>query len=187
MVVVSFEGGLGSGKTLGMTYMLYLEWKLMGRRIYANYHLNFPHEKLDLRDLLENLPQLNDVAIGADELYIVMDSRLSVSKRNRLLSYFALQTRKRNVTLYFTTQFLDQVDKRLRRLVDYRIMCERVGESLFKYTVFNLQSFPPSMHQFYLLGERVWHLYDTTELIDFTEDLESDNLKALKKLLKDEK
>lgn len=174
MPTISFEGGLGSGKTLGMTYMLYLEHKMYHKKIFANYKLNFPFERLDLNKLVDNLPQLNDVAIGGDELYVFIDSRLSGSKKNRIFSYFALQTRKRKVTLYFTSQFLDQVDKRLRRLVDYRIICSRVSldPALFKYDVFNLQEFPPTMTTFYLQGEKVWDLYSTDEIIDFMKGYE---------------
>ena len=112
------------------------------------------------------MENLKNVAIGIDEFHIFCDSRIAASKRNRLISYFALQTRKRNVSLYFTTQFLDQVDKRLRRLVDYRIMCEAVGGNWFYYTMYDLTQLKPKERTFMLRGDLIYDHYSTDEIID---------------------
>jgi len=166
MTVIAFEGGLGSGKTLGMTFFLLSEQQYKNKKIYSNYKLDCPYEKLDMSQILAKMGELQDVAIGIDEIHIFMDSRMAVSKKNRLMSYFALQTRKRNVSLYFTSQFLDQVDKRLRRLVDYRFLCESAGKDWFHYTMYDLTQTTPRIRTFYLNGINLYERYSTDEIID---------------------
>jgi len=166
MTTIGIEGGLGSGKTLLMTFFLYAEQHKLQKRIFANYKLNFLYEVLDMNKVLAEMGELQNVAIGIDEFHIFADSRMSASKRNRMISYFALQTRKRNVSLYFTSQFLDQVEKRLRRLVDYRIICEQMGKDWFKYTLIDLTGWEPRMREFRLKGDKIFDLYSTDEIVD---------------------
>jgi hypothetical protein len=165
MTTIAFEGGLGSGKTLGMTFFLFMEKLVMLKKVYANYWLDIQYTPLDMSEVLAEMADLKNVAIGIDEFHIFCDSRIAASKRNRLISYFALQTRKRNVALYFTTQFLDQVDKRLRRLVDYRIVCEALGNNWFHYTLYDLTQLKPKEKVFMLKGDAIYDHYSTDEII----------------------
>ncbi|GAH12686.1 unnamed protein product, partial [marine sediment metagenome] len=86
-MIVAICGGLGSGKTLLETRYAYKEF-MRDKKIFANYNLNFEHTKIDLVSLLELKPELQNSGIFMDEIYIYMDSRMSMAKRNRLLSYF---------------------------------------------------------------------------------------------------
>lgn len=52
MSIEGFCGGLGSGKTFRMTFRL-KEYYDAGLKIYANYNLHFPYEKIDPLRLLE--------------------------------------------------------------------------------------------------------------------------------------
>jgi len=166
MTTISFEGGLGSGKTLGMTFFLKCEQSLMGKTIYANYPLQFPYEPLNMKQLLATMTDLVDVSVAIDEFHIFCDSRVAASKRNLMMSYFGTQTRKRNVSFYFTSQFLDQVDKRIRRLVDYRIFCESLGGDWFRYLMYDLTQMMPKTKVFYLYGPFVYNQYRTDKVID---------------------
>ena len=178
MTIISFEGGLGSGKTLGMTFFIVAEHILMNKTVFVNYKLErIKFHPLDMNEMLVQMTNLQDVAIGIDEFHVFCDSRSAGKSRNRLISYFALQTRKRNVSLYFTTQFLDQVDKRLRRLVDYRIYCNTVGGDWFQYDMIDLTQTVPSERSFFLNGKGIYDHYSTDEIKDI---LEEDKPKAKK-------
>jgi len=66
---------------------------------------------------------MEDCILILDEMYQIADSRSSQTKLNKLMTYFIVQTRKRNVDLYLCTHHLDHVDLRLRRAVDIRGAC----------------------------------------------------------------
>ena len=125
-LIVLISGGLGSGKTCLLTKYAILS-HIQGKMNISNYHLRrIPYKKLDMVDLYINHPDLKNMFIGGDELYTFMDCRTSISKRNRLESYFVAQTRKANVDLYFTSQFSSFVDLRLIKFVDLVIQMENI-------------------------------------------------------------
>lgn len=172
-MIVVFIGNLGSGKTLSMTKFLYADF-LKGKRIMANYGLKFPYEKIDFNKAYELLQDedLKRVSIGVDEAHIFLDSRSSSTKKNKLISYFLLQTRKRSINLYLTTQYFNQVDKRLRQVTDKLIICSKIKLNsglLFENDVYKknmLGEFEPQARLFYN-PQNFYKLYDTNEIIKF--------------------
>ena len=115
-MIIGIIGGMGSGKTLVMTKLLNDEHKEK-KLIYTNYDLNFPHKIISQDDILnysDSKTELFRCAIGLDEIYLYIDSRQSGTKRNRIYSYFMLQTNKRDVNLYYTAQNWHTVEKRFR-------------------------------------------------------------------------
>lgn len=171
-MIVGFDGGLGSGKTLLMTKYL-KEDADKGITVYSNYGLNFKHGSLDLLDFLENNPTLYNVSIGIDEITLFMDCRTSASKMNRLISYFILQTRKRNVTLYYTTQDFSMVDLRLINHTHIQIVCEKLFfpngqeiDDIRKYKVFDFRN-PKDIrtHSFIMDIRDYYGLFNTDEII----------------------
>jgi hypothetical protein len=124
--IFGFFGNIGSGKTLALTRFGYLHF-LKGYKVYANYHLSFPHVKID-PDFLEKIVSGNVVFKGnniflLDEIQMYIDSRASASKRNRIISYFIMQIRKKSIILGFTAQMLHTVEKRLRDLCQNKVEC----------------------------------------------------------------
>ena len=124
MPIFTFEGVMGSGKTLSATALAYLEYT-RGRDIISNVHVNFPYQQLDTQFFVEHMldTELSDCVMILDEAYIYLDARTSASKLNKLFTYFIAQTRKRNVDLYVCIHHIDTVDKRLRRAIDVRGTC----------------------------------------------------------------
>jgi len=115
-VINGIIGGMGSGKTLVMTKLLYDECQAK-KNVFTNYDLNFKHEIISQDDILnysDSKTELFNCAIGLDEIYLYIDSRQSGTKRNRIYSYFMLQTNKRDVNLYYTAQNWHTVEKRFR-------------------------------------------------------------------------
>lgn len=175
-MIIGIEGGLGSGKTILMTRFLVKD-NLKGRKLFANYGLkevNF--EPLDITKILDmhkNEFNLLDCSIGIDEITVFADCRKSGSKLNRLVSYFILQSRKRNVDIYFTTQNLNMVDFRLINYMDFQIFCEKVfdrnGEIIdgfSRYNVFDLRDARNvNITKFVLNISKYYRFYDTNEVI----------------------
>ena len=124
MPIFTFEGVMGSGKTLSACALAYLE-HTRGREIISNVHVNFPFRQLDTQFFVDHMmdTELTDCVMILDEAYIYLDARTSASKLNKLFTYFIAQTRKRGVDLYVCIHHIDTLDKRLRRAIDVRGTC----------------------------------------------------------------
>jgi hypothetical protein len=125
MALVTIEGPMGAGKTGIASWLAYQDY-LIGRQIYCNYHVNFDYTKFDQEmffRLNEENFELNNCHIVADEGYLYMDARTSMSMGNRVVNYYAMQTRKRGVDLSITTHAFNRLDTRIREAVTIRIAC----------------------------------------------------------------
>jgi len=122
-----FIGYQNSGKTLSMTYFLYLYY-LKGYKIFSNYNLGFPHEKLNkqmLLDFAQSDKQFSKCIIAIDEIHVYFDSRSSGSKANKIFSYLVLQSSKRDVHIFGTTQEFMNIEVRIRSHCNIKIFCNR--------------------------------------------------------------
>ena len=165
LTIVLIEGGLGSGKTLIMTRYLVKD-QAAGRKVYSNYGLRgVPFEKLDMSKLVKNELDLQNASIGIDELTLYCDSRSSMG--NKLLTYFVLQTRKRNVCLYATTQNISMIDRRVREHTQIFIYCKDIGQTgyrLFQVLDYRYGKYPTK--QTFKMHIRPWFkYYDTDEVL----------------------
>lgn len=116
--IIAFCGLLGSGKTLSMTMIGYME-HLRGIPVYANYDTQFAAR-------LENLPQmfrLTNCLLLIDEFQVLLDSRTFAKQEQLLMSYWLLLIRKLGITLLYTTQHINQVELRLRQITTYVFWC----------------------------------------------------------------
>ena len=199
-----FLGFQNSGKTLAMTYYAYTYYK-KGYDIYSNYNLKFSKLKNDKRlhkltmdkiiECVKNREQFNKAIFLIDEMYLFMDSRNFGSKKQKIMTYFLLQTSKRNVHLFGTAQVFNSVEKRFRENCNFMVFCSRVikneneylnvfdnmrflidSENLYIKNVFLIKRSIESLTEyydkkiFYLKAKNVFNLYDTTELINILED-----------------
>jgi hypothetical protein len=126
-VIIGFFGEMGSGKTLSMIRQA-VEYYKNGYKIYANIHLkNVKYDNYTLKDLINYAiegGEFSKCVFLLDEAHIFIDSRTSAMKKNRIISYFLLQTRKSNVTLLYTSQYPHQIDKRLRSVTSIIVECQ---------------------------------------------------------------
>jgi hypothetical protein len=83
--------------------------------------------------MLQHNEELRDLSLGVDEAQLYFDCRLSGTKKNRLFSYIMLQTRKRKMDMYLTTQQLGNVDVRIRNNLDYLYQCNALVKRKRKY------------------------------------------------------
>lgn len=122
-----FIGEQNSGKTLSMTYFA-LDYLRGGYKVYSNYGMNFKHEEIKIpiiMDWVKNKEQLNKSIVCLDEMYLMLDCRNFGSKSNKILSYFALQTSKRNVHLFGTAQYFNTIERRIRDNCGFIVKCSR--------------------------------------------------------------
>lgn len=162
------DNQMGTGKTLFMTIRAKQHYD-KGERIIANYGLRFPHEKADsaiLMELVKNETNLNRCVLALTEMHVLLDSRTSLSKKNRVMSYLILQTRKRQVYLFYDSQDMGQVDIRLRNNTNYYVFCRKIADNLFYYRVVSRRG--RLIGKYLIDGRKYYHLYDTAEtVIDF--------------------
>lgn len=165
-MIIILEGGLGSGKTLMMSRYLRKDYQ-NGNKIMANYDLfGIKYDKLNVANLMHD-EDIENVSIGIDEITVFMDCRTSTSRMNRFLSYFVLQTRKRNVNLYATTQDIDMVDYRITRHAHFNIICVDIGhENYRKYTIIDSRTpRDPKLKRFIMDISKYFGTYDTDQRI----------------------
>ena len=182
-MIITFEGKMGSGKSLSATAFAVLDWLNTGRQIIANYHIDlerinddglvkevkpgdfsfFDYEKFVL-DMKEKRHLFNKTVIW-DEAYLMSDSRRSQSGLNRLSSYFTLQTRKRGVDLYIVTQQFTNVDLRLRQNVDVSAVC-KFNKKLEICSVRLINLRDGTRRPVRLYGPEYYRFYDTREIPD---------------------
>jgi len=195
-LVTGIYGFKGDYKTTTMVYFLNIENMLYPNKdLFANMRLNLKNFKwLDGKDMIDLRKKLDNSTIGIDELHEYADSRNSSSFQNKRVADFFLQSRHTKSNIYYTTQFKDQVDKRIRRITDVDVVGQDLfidsdgdgDDDLFRYTLVNRRR--PDLAPFTdrLYAPPVWRLFDSSERINpfvFTKKEEKiwhDELKNLK-------
>lgn len=165
MVLMAIIGGLGAGKTLGLTYLAYRNF-LKGLKIYSNYWLAFPHDKIKKTSQLE---KMREGFFAGDELWLWLDSRCSSSKRNRIVGQILLSSRKKDINFVYTTQSFNQVDIRIRRCTDF--ICQPFltpREDWCRLVIFSYPSLE-YVKQFKFKTKKYFPLFNTKEIVDMLE------------------
>jgi len=110
-----------------------------------------------------------------DEFDIYVDSRSSMTKQNKMISYFIKQVRKKNIKLMYSAQMEHTIDKRLRTLTRSKILCSSKDLVIYKRGVVNpvvikliyneiiVNNVPTKNTRF--VGNKYFDMYDTKELI----------------------
>lgn len=119
-MLVGVMGKMGGGKTRFMTIIGVYMHKMTGAPIYANYSLfGIDYTKVNS---LKELWEINSGIVLLDELWLSMDARMW--KDNVNVTRFINQTRKKKITLFYTTQHIRQIELRTRNATDVLVFCE---------------------------------------------------------------
>lgn len=200
-MLIGIEGFLGDGKTIYMVRCLKKDSQNK-RNIFANLKLiDIPYTYFDINEFLsnDNNDKLRNATIGIDEITTMMDCRLSGCKSNIAFGYLVLQSRKRNVDIYYTTQDIGLVDyKRLIKYTQVFVICNRVYikkelannkyeleelEDWRNYTIVDERKRKENVISFNLDISPYYDNYDTDEIIKPPINLKTIDLKnRIKKL-----
>lgn len=114
---IGIFGKKSAGKTLYMSYLGYLNYKLFDSIVFSNYWVNFPHVFVDN---IEDLNKIYDYPIEKRKVFLGDDferwfnSRTSMQKINKELTEILLDWGKINCSLIYTVKRLFAIDISLR-------------------------------------------------------------------------
>ena len=171
-------GRQGSGKTVLITKMCVDAYK-KGVKVFSNYTLNkIPYTpvtfdtarekgKMSILDQLDKDPNFfNDSIMLLDEIHIYLDSLDFMKKNNRRLQIFFSQLRKRNILLLATTQYIMNVDIRIRRQCLAVFEMEHIYKDLFKVVTSQIDGyFTEEISNYNVVLNDYYKHYDTNEII----------------------
>jgi hypothetical protein len=188
-VIVGILGLKGGGKTVVMTVLVAYEQMMLKKKVYSNLWFSFPHKIIDAKRMVELDVQLKNSVIAIDEIHTIADSRRSGALQNLLLSYFITQSRHRSVNMYWTDQFENQVDKRIRQNTDIKIIVENLHfdsdgdgiDDLFRLIIIDKREIPPLIYETYWCVTDFFTMFDTDYLIDIFKYKKGDKLVKKKK------
>ena len=170
MVLFAITGELGSGKTLTLTFLSWKNWFYRRKKIFSNYHL-FKIPYVHIKNV-NQLDLMREGFFSGDELWNILDSRTSLKTKNRTTSNILLRSRKRDLNYTFTCQLLEQLDKRIRKVLDFSSYpLLNSGESVCKVIIFR-SGFPSPanyMKTVYFKTSLIMDCFDTNEEVDMGE------------------
>ena len=173
-MLICITGGLGSGKTLGMTAWA-CKFSCMGGMlpIISNYKIEVDghidtillQDEEDMIRMIKLVKREKGILL-IDEAYKFLDSRLSMNKRNVYLSQFFMFLRKLNLITIVTIQSFRMIDIRVREIIDVLIVCRKINKG-FEQRIFDYQ-LGKQVKRLCLREEvmkEVYEMYDTFEMV----------------------
>ena len=157
MVLIAIVGELGGGKTSSLTYLAWNNYYYKERNIFANYNIyGIPfHPVKTLGDLQRMIPMKTmtadelmarkEIFFAGDELWRWIDARTALIDdkkkgrqiNNKVVTDILGASRKQGVTIAYSTQTLQQVDKRIRDITDFIFYPVLLGDNdLCRISVF---------------------------------------------------
>jgi hypothetical protein len=160
MSVRSYLGFPGGGKSYGMVEDAYELYK-RGYYVFSADYVYFA-ERLDLKRL-SNLDWLlafdeRGAIVLLDELGLLLFSRNFAKNDEALLRTFVLH-RKKGIHLFYSAQYLDQVDKVVRELTNERVYCASIGRFYIRF-YFSFGTLPTSVKLGFFSRE-IFKMYDS--------------------------
>ncbi len=212
-LVTALTGPRGSGKTVFLAYLGTMDMK-HGRRVVSNIDIHGPvkrrgklvevkSEPLSFDTLLGLSDSLEECVVGIDEINLWFSSMRAMANANRIAAIFTQLIRKRNISLYYTTQNLKWVDSYIQWQTDLLIACQDIfhtpdgkeegigrGEYI-RYIVVDksgyLTGVPYQISGKYTTGileaKPIWAYYDTKHVIDPWEAMSKVELKRPTKVV----
>lgn len=171
-------GKQGSGKTLMATKLAIDDTK---RRIFSNFTLyerdfqaitfnsdiDENKDKIDILKMLDKNPNFFDNSIMLlDEMHVYFDSLDFYRANSRRMQTFFSQLRKRKILLIGTTQYLLNLDVRLRRQAFAVMEMNHVKKSFFRVTTSELDGMYSRYISTYIVDLKNYYKhYNTYELV----------------------
>lgn len=159
-MIRSYLGFPGGGKSYGMVEDAYELYK-KGYYVFSVDYVSFA-ERLDLKRL-SNLDWLlafdeRGAIVLLDELGLLLFSRNFAKNDESLLRTFVLH-RKKGIHLFYSAQYLDQVDKVVRELTNERVYCASIGSFYIRF-YFSFGTFPTAV-KLGFFNRGIFKMYDS--------------------------
>jgi hypothetical protein len=172
LVLFAIIGELGSGKTLLLAYLAWNNYYKKQRAIFSNFNLyGFPFTKITS---IPSLDKMHEGFFAADELWLWIDARCTKQQKARVVSNILLKSRKRGITIAYTSQTIEQIEPRIRKITDFTAYpMMNVDNSVCKALVFKGVRPSPATYlksPIYFMIEPTYALYDTYEEIEQIEE-----------------
>lgn len=117
MVLFAICGELGTGKTLSLAYLGWSNWFKKQRQVFSNIDLfGFPFTRVES---IPDLDKMKDGVFLGDELWLWVDSWSGRDTKQKLTSSILLKSRRRGITIIYTSQSMSQVNLRIRNITDF--------------------------------------------------------------------
>ena len=165
-------GAQGSGKTLLSVALVFELSKILPqRKIFSNIELyNIDYEKFNFETLLENIKINNNhydnSIILFDELHIFLNSLDFYKKQNRLVQGFFSQLRKRKIIILGTSQYILNVDVRIRRQALRVFEIFKHNNNIYEVIIHLIDGyFTRKIDNLYLKLDKYYKCYNTYEII----------------------
>lgn len=183
-MIIGIEGGIGTGKTLLLTTLGIADYR-KGRKLFTNVKINIDDQKIIyltkqyIYTMLERIKSgeldMKNSTVLIQEAHNYVDSRDSISMKNRTFTYWILQSRhvgRDSCDIIYDTQRFDQVDLRLRRNTDIFLRPRIIGRLKGKPKIIRVQGFferfgKVSEFNYKIDVYRTLALYDTFEIVDY--------------------
>jgi len=160
-MTIGFIGEMGHGKTALMTAFVTLMSDMFQKPIYANYLIK--HDSFSWLNSKEKLREIKEGFVAFTEMSEDADSRSF--KDNDFITSWINQSRKRRIVMFYDTQSMDQVDKRLRNRTDYVMLCEKNRDGSVLMSLINYRKVE-LVRKFRIKSLSPWFsLYDTEEIV----------------------
>lgn len=172
-------GNKGYGKSCFMARELYYLSK-NSYHIYSNFKLKFKNTYALNLNNIDEMMEKTRIGIAIDEAPLYFDSRRSMSKENRKISYLLQQSRKRNTKIYLASQRMTYLDLRARFNFDKLIFVypytlegnvlrrssrlDIFSEKVNYIKVKEYLSEEELLRAYYFPAKRYFRLYDTHEM-----------------------
>jgi replication-associated recombination protein RarA len=174
-------GQQGAGKTLMMTKLAYDSFNDDKKPIYANYSLfgipfkpitfnadlEYNKNKMDILKTLDKNPNFfNGSVMLLDELHLYLDSLDFMRANNRRFQIFFSQLRKRKILLIGTTQYLMNIDIRIRRQCLNVLEMSHLKNTIFRVDTHKIDGYFTDLVSSYRIDLGGYYNYfDTNELV----------------------
>jgi len=164
---IAVIGDEGSGKSLAMTAMGTLLADVYGVKLGANYPI-FGQKSFELIETMKQLREFTGGVLLLDEVWLLMDSRNP--RENVEFSRWVRQTRKKGLLIFYATQSMDQVDKRMRHSTSMVMLCQKARGKIKLH--FCSSSTGNVIKTFTIANPSLFYgLYDTNAVVDLMENV----------------
>lgn len=172
-MIVLYKGSRGKGKTLTMVKDA-LKFYNLGYKILSNFKISFGDYISSSEVLsLDKNSNLRDCVLVLDELQLFFDSRSFARKENKDFSNFIQQSRKRNIHILGTVQYVNTVELRFRQHIDIVVYPHFDKDTLYcKVYYFDISLLEDDLDEIKITpslvvynAKNIFSLYDTYEML----------------------